>query len=353
MTVFKLLYIDSFKDSKTGKRVFYFRRPRGPRVRLPDDPNSREFREAYEIALEGSQSRAKATASTRAPDTFDWLLEKYLGSMNYAKKAKSTQYASRLAMERYVRDDDLGHRKFRDLRRQHIEKMMTKRANTPGAANDLLKKFRLLMKFAIQNGWIDKDPTAGIEKFKEGEHHTWTEAEIAQFEERWPVGTREHTAFALFLYTGQRLGDVCEMVWSDIERNASIRVAQNKTKAKLAIPLHSELRAALSAIPKEHVSILTTNFGRPFTDKGFGNWMADRIAMAGLPDRRVTHGLRKAASRRLAEAACTTKQIMAITGHRTSRMVDHYTKDAEQEGMAISAMELLEKQTSNKKSQVE
>jgi integrase len=348
-----LRYIDSFRDSKTGKRVFYFRRPRGPRIRLPDDPNSREFRETYESALAGYQSREKANPSTRAPDTFDWLLEKYLGSMNFAKKAKSTQYASRLAIERYVRDDDLGHRKFRDLRRQHIEKMMTKRANTPGAANDLLKKFRFLMKFAIQNGWLDKDPTAGIDRFAEGEHHTWTEEEVALFEARWPFGTRERTAFALLLYTGQRLADVSEMVWSDIVKDASIRIAQNKTRAKLTIPLHSELRAALDATPKEHLSILTTNFGRPFTDKGFGNWMADRIAMAALPDRCVTHGLRKAAARRLAEASCTTKQIMAITGHTTSRMVDHYTKAAEQEHMATAAMHQLEKQTSNKKSQVE
>jgi hypothetical protein len=37
--------------------------------------------------------------------------------------------------------------------------------------------------------------------------HTWTDAEIAQFERRWPLGTRE-LAFALLLYTGQRGGDV-------------------------------------------------------------------------------------------------------------------------------------------------
>ncbi|MGD0187698.1 MAG: tyrosine-type recombinase/integrase [Roseiarcus sp.] len=292
-------------------------------------------------------------ASTRTPSTWDWLLEKYLESVSFARKAKSTRHASRLAIERYVRDEDLGHRKVRDLRRRHVEKMMTKRAGAPGAANDLLKKIRSLIKFAIQNNWIDRDPAAGIGKFTQGERHTWTGAEISQFEERWAVGTRERAAFALLLHTGQRLGDDSEMVWSGIERNATIRVAQNKTKAKLNIPLRGELRAASSAIPKEHVSILTTNVGRAFTNKGFGNWMPDRIAMAGLPDRCVTHGLRKAAARRLAEASCTTKQIMAITGHGTSRMVDRYTEEAEQEGMAIPAMERLEKQTSNKKSQAE
>lgn len=76
--------------------------------------------------------------------------------------------------------------------------------------------------------------------------------------------------------------------------------------------------------------------------------MADRIAMAGLPNRCVAHGPRKAAAGRLAEASCATKQIMAITGHTTSRMVDRYTKAAE-----TAAMDQLEKQTSNKKSQAE
>ena len=353
MTGFKLRYIDTFTNSKSGKRVYYFRRPRGPRVRLPDNPHGKEFREAYEAALAISEGQRKARVSSRPPGTFDWLIEKYLGSVAFARKANSTRYASRLAMERYIRDEDLGHRKFCDLKRHHVEKMMTKRTATPGAANDLLKKVRTLTKFAIQNGWLDRDPTVGIEKFEEGEHHTWTEDEIAQFEARWPIGTRERAAFALLLHTGQRLGDVGKMVWSDVDRDGHVRVAQGKTGVKLTIPLRVELRAALAAIPKEHVSILTTNFDRPFTDKGFGNWMADRIAMAGLPERCVTHGLRKPAARRLAEAGCSTREIMSITGHTTSQMVDHYTKGAEQERMAASAIQRLERQKPNKKFQAE
>ena len=98
-------------------------------------------------------------------------------------------------------------------------------------------------------------------------------------------------------------------------------------------------------------SPITTDFGGPFTQSGFGNWMAERISTAKLPDRCVTHGLRKAASRRLAEAGCTTKQIMAITGHKTSKMVDHYTKAAEQEFLALAAMTQLEKPSSKNNSQ--
>jgi integrase len=81
--------------------------------------------------------------------------------------------------------------------------------------------------------------------------------------------------------------------------------------------------------------------------------MADRIAMAGLPKRCVTHGLRKAAARRLAEAGCSNQLIMAITGHKTSQMVDHYTKAAGQQEMADAAVLQLEKRARNKKFQDE
>ena len=63
--------------------------------------------------------------------------------------------------------------------------------------------------------------------------------------------------------------------------------------------------------------MLATSFGIPFTSNGFGNFVAGKIADAGLPDRCVTHGLRKAAARLLAEAGCSANEIAAITGHST------------------------------------
>src|SRR5262245_1493651 len=87
--------------------------------------------------------------------------------------------------------------------------------------------------------------------------------------------------------------------------------------------------------------MLTTTFGKEFSDKGFSNFMADRIGQAGLPDRCVTHGLRKAAARRLAESGCTSKEIAAITGHTTLKEIERYTRAAEQRKLAASAMARL------------
>jgi integrase len=165
-----------------------------------------------------------------------------------------------------------------------------------------------------------------IKKFAEGEFHTWTDDEIADFEKKWPIGTRERKAFALLLYTGQRASDVAKMSATDIE-DGGIWVVQQKTKAKLLIPVHPDL--------------LKTAYGEPFTSKGFSNFMADKIGAAGLPERCVTHGLRKAAARRLAEAGCSANEIAAVTGHVTLEEVARYTKAAEQKKLARAAIERL------------
>ena len=73
--------------------------------------------------------------------------------------------------------------------------------------------------------------------------------------------------------------------------------------------------------------------------------MADAIEAAGLPAECVLHGLRKAAARKLAEAGCTTRQIMAITGHKSYSEIERYTKAAEQELSAEAAIGKWEEQT--------
>ena len=140
------------------------------------------------------------------------------------------------------------------------------------------------------------------------------------------------------------------MSWQDVE-NAAIRVVQGKTGAKLWSPLHPELARILDAWPKTNLVMLTTSFRKPFTSKGFGKYMADRIGLAGLPERCVTHGLRKTAARRLAEAGCSANEIAAVTGHASLEEVARYTKAAEQRRLAEAAIRRLGKQDGNENSQ--
>jgi integrase/recombinase XerD len=93
----------------------------------------------------------------------------------------------------------------------------------------------------------------------------------------------------------------------------------------------------LDASPSGHLTYLVTQFGKPFKAAGFGNWFKDQCRAAGLPHC-TFHGLRKAASRRLAEHGCTPHEIAAITGHASLKEVERYTKDAARKIMAQAAM---------------
>jgi integrase len=324
----------------------YFRRPGGKRLTLPGVPGSDEFMATYRAALAGEGVPAVEPKVRGEPGTFSRLAAQYFVSPDFLRLRTRTQYVYRLVIDRFLAED--GHRRVAEMQRDDVKKIMALKATTPGSANDLLKKIRTLIKFAIDTGWRTDDPTLRIKTFPEHEFHTWTEDEIAQYEERWPIGSLQRTAYALHLYTGQRRGDVARMAWTDVVGNA-INVVQAKTGARLTIPLHPNLSAALRAWPRKHVVILATAFNKPFTNAGYGNMMADAIAAAGLPDRCVLHGLRKAAARRLAEAGCTEKEIAAVTGHTTLKEVARYTRAADQKRLAAGAVAKLAEQKADEK----
>jgi integrase len=220
--------------------------------------------------------------------------------------------------------------------------MVARRAKTPQAANNLRKIIRLLMRFAVEEGWRGDNPTLGVPAVKvrsEG-FHTWTEEEITAFENHWPIGTKQGLAMALLLYTGQRRADVVTMGRQHL-RNDRIQVVQQKTKTRLVIPIHRNLRTVLDASPSAHLTFLTTAFGKPFTPAGFGGWFREACDQARLPKACSAHGLRKAACRRLAEAGCSANVIAAISGHKTLKEVARYTAAADQDRLADQAIVAL------------
>jgi integrase len=160
------------------------------------------------------------------------------------------------------------------------------------------------------------------------------------FENRWPLGTRERLAYALLLYTGQRVGDVVRMQRSDI-RNGAIHVVQSKTGAELYVELHPALSRALKAGPAKGIYLIGDLAGRPIKRARLTALIREAVKAAGLPPECVAHGLRKAALRRLAEHGSTSKQIQAVSGHRTLSEIERYTRQADQARLAKAAIGLL------------
>lgn len=337
----RMRYVQRFKD-RHGRVRYYYRREGCPRVALPD-PSEPGFPAAYAAAAGAQKMPPRALSAPSG--TIPALVDAYLNSTDFLRNKQSSQRVTRAILMRFVKIT--GPRRVDEMQRQHVMKIVSGMSATPGAANNMLKKIRALMGWAIANGWRKDDPTAKIKKFREGTHHTWTDDELAQFEARWPLGTRERTIYALALYTGQRREDIGTRTQRHYNaRRGVISVVQGKTGVELEIPVHPALRTAIEAWNPRHLVLLATPDGRGTSIKALSTAMNRAIDAAKLPERCVLHGLRKAAARRLAEAGCTAHEIMAITGHKSLEEVERYCAAARQKGLGQSAMlKLIENET--------
>ena len=59
--------------------------------------------------------------------------------------ATSTQRSYRSVIERMIEDERIGHSLVREMRREHMKLMVSRRAATPDAANDMLKNFKVIL----------------------------------------------------------------------------------------------------------------------------------------------------------------------------------------------------------------
>ncbi|MEZ0169901.1 tyrosine-type recombinase/integrase [Microvirga sp. TS319] len=338
MAHIKLPYVQEFVD-RHGKVRRYFRR-NGKRTPLPGLPGSKEFRLAYEAAMAGNWDGEQQDKDTSPPGSMSRLIALYYSSATFKGLEPITQSSYRNEIEKIRRDH--GDKRVAMLRREHVKKLFSEKADKPGAANKFLRHMRTLMRFAIDENWRGDDPTFGIRKMKikDGGFRAWTDDDIAAFEAKWPVGSRERLALSLLLYTAQRRSDVIRMGWQHV-RNGMIQVKQQKTGTPLWIPIHPNLNSVLQATPRANMTFLMTAKGKPFTSAGFGNYFSEASRDARCSPGCSAHGLRKAAARRLAEAGCTSKQIQAVTGHKSLDEVERYTKEVEQVLLAQQAMALV------------
>ena len=337
-------YVNSYID-RHGKPRFYFRRAGFKGVALPGLPWSPEFMEAYEEALAG-QGKVEIGAKRTMQGTVRALVVSYFQSLEFLSLQPSSQESYRSVAEAFCREH--GDKRVATLRREHVVKLVAARVQKSlGSANWLLKVLRLLMRHAIEAGLRDDDPTRDVKQIrvKSSGYHSWTEDEIEQFERTHPIGTRARLAFALLLYSGQRRSDVIRMGRQHI-RDGVLQVRQQKTGVELLIPVHQTLAEIIAKTPKDHLTFLTTQYGRGFAGVSFGHWFRKQCNAAGLPHCSA-HGLRKAAARRLADAGASTHEIAAITGHASLREVQRYTRGADQKRLARAAMARMKPRTSS------
>lgn len=292
----------------TGQRV----NGKPVRIRLPDknDPN---FGRAYAAA------KASRTKRANAPNimTVSQIVRMWeRGPLT--KKSQSTQKTYGVYL-RQIEDLFDGVPAI-SVEERDIYRMMDAKAATPRAAQMIFVVSRLVFKWAKKRRYVAIDPTADVEmdEYVGMEHEPWPEHLIEEALADPVVGL----PVALLYFTAQRIGDCCEMRWSDI-RAGVLHITQQKTGKTLEIPIHARLRAFLEAATKHGLTILADPKGR----KGKHATVRIRIQRfaAGRGFKIVPHGLRKNAVNALLEAGCSVAETSAISG-QSLRLVEHYAK---------------------------
>jgi integrase len=330
-----LKYVEAVPKAN-GRTYFYFRR-RGQRTPLPGLYNSTEFLQAYWALRNQSSPKIEIGANRTEPGSLNAAIVAFYKSHGFAKNKAITQQTDRNILEAFRAKH--GDKSIAKLQQHHIEAILAEKASVPSAQRNLLRVLRVLLGFAVSQKMRRDNPALGIKlgAIKTSGYHSWTEDELRQYEAHFAVGTKDRLALDLLLYTAGRRTDVVALGPPNM-RNGRFIFTASKNGADLNIPVAEPLAATIAATPMIGVkTFLVTEYGKPFSPAGFGNWFRDRCNEAGLPHC-TAHGLRKAFLRRMAEAGCSEDFIASISGHKDMREIRTYVQAANRAKMADEGM---------------
>jgi integrase len=338
------------------KRANLFSRQEQPQGAASRRAWTPDFMAQYEAA---KRDAAPVRGVDIVPGTWRWLCVKYFAECtDYLRLSDRTKYVRRGILEGTF-DEPIAPgspRFFRDMpvskmTADNIEVLRDRKIDFPEGANNRVKAIRQVFKWAARKRGPDGRPYAFGNPAREvsylksnnpSGYHTWSIEEVQQYENRHPIGSKARLALALLLFTGQRRSDVTRFGRQHV-RNGRLTFTQfkgrNRKPKVLVLPILPVLQRIIDASPCGKETFLVTEHGKPFTDAGFGNWFADRCKEAGVPGR--AHGLRKAGASIAATNGATAHQLMAVFGWDTLKMAEAYTRKADQQRLAASAMHLL------------
>lgn len=319
--------------TRHGTPVWYVRIGKGPRIRIRAEFGTAEFDSEYQAALSAKPRPKKGAPAT---GTLAWLIARYRDSSDWAGLSLATRRQRENIFKQIIASaGDTPHSRITE---GTISAGRDRRAQTPFQARHFLDTMRGLFAWAKEAGFVKVDPAASVKypTLKSGGGFPiWTENDVAAYEARWPLGTRQRVWIAVLLYTGLRRGDAVRIGKQHV-RDGVATIKTQKTNTEVHIPLLPPLREALNAGPTADLAFICGANGKPMTKESFGNAFADACRAAGV--NKSAHGLRKIGATRAADNGATVAQLNAIFGWTGSKMASHYTANADRKKLAREAI---------------
>ncbi|WP_233222452.1 site-specific integrase [Allosphingosinicella deserti] len=243
-----------------------------------------------------------------------------------------------------------------DLRFDHVDAIISRsrvktvdaRGRPAGgieAARKLRKELRRFFGFAVKLGWIVKNPVDDSQPIKVAPserstgYYTWSEDDISRFRARWPLGTKQRLAMELILWTDQRKVDAIHLGRQHV-REGKFVLRQTKTGKRLVLPIAPPLAAAIDAMPpSDAMCFIVTEWGRPFSVKGFEAGSATSAMLRDFRNApRTVYERQRCGGWQL---EMPNKSMKSVSGHSKDEEVSRYTEAADQERLAEQAIRRL------------
>lgn len=332
------------ETTRHGKCVWYVRVGKGPRHRMRAEYGTPEFAIEYRAAIDGKP--LPGTAPRVLTTSLEWLWDRYRESGEWAGLAQSTRLQRENIMLHVLKEN--GAKAYAALRADHIVAGLDRRAKTPSAARNFLDTMKGFFGWAVKRKHVKIDPTVGVDppKRKKGPGFPkWTREDVAAYQQKFPLGTRQRVWLDVILFMGPRRGDAARIGRQHERQIGGVRVIQWQTEKSgesitVTLPILDVLQKTLDAGPIGDLTWICGARGLPFTKESFGNAFSEAARQAGI--QKSAHGVRKIAATIAAENGATAHQLMAIFGWTNIRQAEVYTREAERARLAAQGIGTLD-----------
>jgi integrase len=298
-------YIYEDVDRHGNVRIYFWRGKGHKKVRVHDRVGSPSFHTRYPELMQGDGQAPPDAGRTPKANTLGWLCVQYFGSKNFKSLNRRTQYVRRRIIESMLVEpiapgarDTFANFPLQRLMPTTLE-ILRDRKEGAEAGNGRVKALRAVFDWGKRRQLVRSNIARDVEYNRHSGKgwHSWEPSELEKFEVRHSIGTKARLALDLLQYTGASGSDVVALGRGNT-RDGRIQYRRAKTNVLVDLPTAEALRETIDTSPViGTATLLVTQFGKPFSAAGFGNWFRDRCNEAGLPP---AHGVRKAAPARAA-----------------------------------------------------
>jgi len=240
----------------------------------------------------------------------------------------------------------------------------------PKTVNHDLKCLRMLFRAARRDKVLTDDPCEFVSVTKKAPAVRRRPFTIPELLAVLSVADEEWKSMILFgLYTGQRLGDLAALTWTNVDLlRGEIRLVTRKTGKTLTLPIAEPLRKHLENLPTSDNpdAPLHPRAHAILSEQGktghLSNHFADLLAQAGLREKKAHrktseagvgrgvgsatgglsfHCIRHTAVSLMKDAGIPEAAVMEMVGHDSEQMSAHYTHVGK-EALAKAAASLPE-----------